>query len=64
MRAFTWVMLLVLPAVSVATSSCTREDGLPDPPPQMLVPSNPSASADSPLACQPDAAVALDAGVD
>ena len=30
---------------------CTREDGLPDPPIQQLVPCSPDAGADDPLAC-------------
>ena len=39
---------------------CTREDGLPDPPLQQLVPCNPDAGADDPLACPP---TSDDAGV-
>ena len=31
--------------------SCTREDGLPDPPLRTLVACDPDAGADSPLAC-------------
>ena len=32
---------------------CTREDGLPDPPPQQLVPCHPDGGSDDPLACPP-----------
>lgn len=49
--------VLALCIASIA-ASCTREDGLPDPPIQQLVPCDPSAAPDSPLACP----AALDAG--
>jgi hypothetical protein len=38
---------------------CTREDGLPDPPPQQLLPCQPDAGSEEPLACPPP----LDSGV-
>lgn len=47
---------------------CTREDGLPDPPLQELVPCDPDAGASDPLTCPAapaDAAASpLDAGPD
>jgi hypothetical protein len=43
----------------VALATCAREDGQPDPEPQVLVPCHPDASEDDPLACPP-----VDAGVD
>jgi hypothetical protein len=48
----TLVILLALwLAAGLALVSCTREDGLPDPPPQTLVPCDPDAGAGAPLAC-------------
>ena len=44
--------------VAAITASCTREDGLPDPPVQQLVPCDPAAAPGSPLACP----APLDAG--
>lgn len=43
---------------------CTREDGLPDPPPRQLVPCDPDAGTEDPLACpapSDDAAASPDA---
>ena len=48
--------------IALATlTDCTRGDGEPDPPTQVLVPCNPRAPAGDPLACPPGA---IDAGVD
>jgi hypothetical protein len=44
------VFLLALGIAAIGTS-CTREDGLPDPPVRQLVPCDPSATPGSPLAC-------------
>jgi hypothetical protein len=46
----------------IALAACTREDGEPDPPIQVLVPCDPAAPAGGPLACPVDAGV--DAVVD
>lgn len=43
----------------VALATCAREDGQPDPEPQVLVPCHPGAGEDDPLACPP-----VDAGID
>lgn len=45
---------------------CTREDGLPDPPAQQLVPCEPDAGADDPLVCPARDALppSADAGAD
>lgn len=43
-------------------AACTREDGQPDPPVQVLVPCDPAAPDGDPLACPVDAGV--DASVD
>ena len=56
-RRLAVVFVLALGIAAIA-SSCTREDGLPDPPIQQLVPCDPSAPPDSPLACP----ALLDAG--
>jgi hypothetical protein len=53
----TAVLALAL-CIAATAASCTREDGLPDPPIQQLVPCDPSAAPDSPLACP----ALLDAG--
>ncbi|NVB79364.1 MAG: hypothetical protein HOV81_13300 [Kofleriaceae bacterium] len=58
--ALVWLAGLAL--VALAAFACTREDYEPDPKPQTLVPCDPSAAEDDPLACPPDAAV--DAGID
>lgn len=52
--------------VLCALSACTREDSLPDPPVQMLVPCDPSALVGDPTACPPDQAAPadVDAGTD
>ena len=51
------VVLVLAFAIAAIAASCTREDGLPDPPVQQLVPCDPSAASDAPLACpvSPDA---------
>jgi hypothetical protein len=43
--------------VAIALTACTREDGEPDPPVQVLVPCDPAAPAGDPLACPVDAGV-------
>jgi hypothetical protein len=53
------VFVSLAAASTVALSGCSREDGLPDPPLQMLVPCDPTAG--SPIAC-PDLAVIVDGG--
>jgi len=50
MRSLFAALLLTL-LVVYAASSCQREDGLPDPPLRTLVPCNPDAGEDDPLAC-------------
>lgn len=52
---FVWLPGLAL--VLLAAIACAREDGVPDPKPQTLVPCDPSAADDDPLACPPDAGV-------
>ena len=51
--------LVLVAAVAIAALvTCAREDGLPDPPLQSLVPCDPMAASDDPLACPPaDAAI-------
>jgi hypothetical protein len=44
---------------ALGLSGCSREDGLPDPPLQMLVPCDPTPG--SPIEC-PDLAVIVDGG--
>jgi hypothetical protein len=39
--------------------ACARDDGEPDPPLQTLIPCDPDAGVDDPLACAP-----VDAGID
>jgi hypothetical protein len=51
-------ILVVLAALAI---TCTREDGQPDPAPQVLVPCDPHAPDGDPLACPPGS---IDAGVD
>jgi hypothetical protein len=55
--------LAVAALLAGAFISCAREDGLPDPEPQVLVPCDPRASDDDPLACPPGDP-GLDAGID
>lgn len=62
MKAASTLGLVVL--LAVLGIHCDREDGLPDPPLQMLVPCDPSAAPDSPSACPPDAAVPVDGSGD
>lgn len=45
--------------IAYALSSCTREDGLPDPPLRTLTPCVPDAGEDDPLACPPTPEVDL-----
>ena len=54
--------LALLVAALAALATCSREDGQPDPPTQVLVPCDPKAPDGDPLACPPDAAI--DAAVD
>jgi hypothetical protein len=49
-RRIAVVFMLALSMAAIA-ASCSREDGLPDPPIQQLVPCDPSATPGSPLAC-------------
>jgi hypothetical protein len=60
------LVLAVLVAALAALATCSREDGQPDPPTQVLVPCDPRAADGDPLACPPDAAIdaAIDAPVD
>ena len=58
------VVVLVFSCALAAAAGCHREDGLPYPPTQQLVPCDPSAASDSPLGCPPDAAAPVDAGAD
>ncbi|HEY2747038.1 MAG TPA: hypothetical protein VGL86_20590 [Polyangia bacterium] len=51
-RRFGVVLALALAVAAIAVG-CTREDGLPDPPVQQLVPCDPAAASGSPLACPP-----------
>jgi hypothetical protein len=57
---------LAAAAALAALGNCSREDGQPDPPTQVLVPCDPRAADGDPLACPPDAAVdaAIDGPVD
>jgi hypothetical protein len=47
------LVLAVLTTCAAILFACSRDDGFPDPPVQVLVPCNPDASADDPLACPP-----------
>jgi hypothetical protein len=56
------IILVFLGAAAIAGLTCTREDGQPDPPQQVLVPCDPTAPGGDPSACPPDAGV--DAAID
>ncbi|HEX4458248.1 MAG TPA: hypothetical protein VIA18_09785 [Polyangia bacterium] len=57
---YAFCLFVSLAAVTACgLSGCSREDGLPDPPLQMLVPCDPTPG--SPIAC-PDLAVIVDGG--
>jgi hypothetical protein len=58
----TIIAAVIALASLIALATCARENGLPEPEPQVLVPCDPDASEDDPLACPPDAGV--DAGID
>lgn len=61
MKEVALVLVSILALSALVT--CVRDDGQPDPAPQELVPCDPSAGSDDPLACPPVDA-GLDAGVD
>ena len=51
----TWLAGLAIAALAVV--ACAREDYEPDPATQTLVPCDPGAAEDDPLACPPDAGI-------
>lgn len=53
------MLFLALVLLVCGLGFCTREDGLPDPPVQQLVPCDPDAGPDDPLVC-PTAGSAAD----
>lgn len=57
-----WLLLFVCGASSLTV--CSRENGLPDPPVQELVPCVPDAGADDPLVCPEPTSPAEDGGAD
>lgn len=46
-----FMLFLTLVLLVCGLGFCTREDGLPDPPVQQLVPCDPDAGQDDPLVC-------------
>jgi hypothetical protein len=48
----------------VSSATCARESGEPEPEPQVLVPCDPQAADDDPLACPPAPDAGVDAAVD
>jgi hypothetical protein len=56
------ILWLLVSISAFGLCGCGSDDGLPDPPLQMLVPCDPTP--DSPIACPPDAAAIVDAGSD
>ena len=66
-RTLLWLSVFVALG-GAALNACSREDGQPDPPPQVLVPCDRDAGEGDPLACPPgaypDDAAPTDGGVE